>query len=253
MANEVIIADTNLNCSILKKWVNFADRMLVDIEFEYMPIDRCTKSWVMDHMTNFDVPRSELARIADRMIPRYNKLVEDNITPNSFERLDRKPIKWDSTKQKAVIVDIDGTLSHIQTDRDTYDETRCQEDKFDEAVSSAALGVRTRINTAGYKRGYDGGIGAKFIVVSGRHEKAKDETLRWLGENGIMPDEIYFREDDDYRADFIVKNEFLRKISEFYYPVACFDDRKQVIEMQSKFLPEDCKIFRCGKVNEDDF
>ena len=55
------------------------------------------------------------------------------------------------------------------------------------------------------------------------------ETKEWLDRMGIHNDEIYIRDRGDQRADWIVKEEMWRKISEDNYIVGMFDDRLQVV------------------------
>ena len=85
--------------------------------------------------------------------------------------------------------------------------------------------------------GYGGLLSLK--LCTGRMEKHRKITKRWLKDNDILgsleasKDSLMMRADDDHRDDFIVKEEMLMKIGvENVYCV--FDDRKSVCEMWRK-------------------
>lgn len=50
------------------------------------------------------------------------------------------------------------------------------------------------------------------IVVSGRNEVCKHETMDWLTSHGIFPDAIYMRRKNDRRQDYHVKKDLLTQI-----------------------------------------
>lgn len=76
----------------------------------------------------------------------------------------------------------------------------------------------------------------QVIFVSGRPERTRDATQRWLLKHkfniSIEPAKLYMRADGDYRDDSIVKLELLQKIREDgYHPMMAFDDRSRVVKM----------------------
>src|SRR5688500_17873833 len=75
---------------------------------------------------------------------------------------------------------------------------------------------------------YDTGI--QIILCSGRSEEHRDETIRWLGEQGVNYHELLLRRDKDRRSDTDVKREMLVGIdkSKILFVV---EDRSRVVEM----------------------
>lgn len=89
----------------------------------------------------------------------------------------------------------------------------------------------------------------KYIVlVSGRSDECRSETVRWLNVNRISFHALYMREAGDHRPDNIVKGELLNELlADGYQPLMAFDDRNQVVEMwRSRGIP-------CAQVAAGDF
>jgi hypothetical protein len=124
----------------------------------------------------------------------------------------------DTTKPKAIIVDVDGTIAHMHN-RGPFDWYKVGEDKFDEFVG----GIVTDLHNQGYI----------IIFLSGRDDSCYNETMMWLDCHFEFP--IYgllMRGYKDYRKDNIVKKEiFFRDIAPFYNVHAVIDDRPQVVRM----------------------
>lgn len=118
---------------------------------------------------------------------------------------------------RAIICDIDGTIAHM-TNRGPYDETRVGEDKSDPTV---ALAVATlALNTS-----------AEIILVSGRHNSCRKDTIAWLEKNHIGYQQLFMRAENDNRKDYIIKQEIFEDINDQYNILAAFDDRQQVCDM----------------------
>jgi hypothetical protein len=71
------------------------------------------------------------------------------------------------------------------------------------------------------------------IYVSGRMERCRWATERWLILNCFPPGEVFMRRDGDYRPDYTVKEEILdRQLKLTPADVLCVpDDRDQVVDM----------------------
>lgn len=97
----------------------------------------------------------------------------------------------------------------------------------------------------------------RLIFCSGRPERTRAMTVRWLLENNLLaktPGEeghgwpLYMRADNDFREDSIIKRELLAKIrADGFDPVLAVDDRARV-----------CKMWReeglvCAQVAEGEF
>lgn len=122
----------------------------------------------------------------------------------------------DDTLPRAMIFDIDGTLAHM-TGRSPYDYSRVGEDRVDEVVRDTLLALQED---------------HIVIVVSGRKAECRTETLNWLNDNYVFPDEFFMRADGDDRPDSVVKYEILmREIAPNFEVRGVFDDRPSVCEM----------------------
>ena len=75
--------------------------------------------------------------------------------------------------------------------------------------------------------------GYDIIFVTGRSERSRKATVKWLDENDLHNSlsKIYMRPDGDYRPDDIVKCELLDQIIKEYgfKPDIWFDDRPRVV------------------------
>lgn len=131
------------------------------------------------------------------------------------------------------IVDIDGTLAHM-TGRSPYEWERVGED-------AVAEGVRHVVNHL---------FGHHYIIVmSGRDEKCRDITYKWLNDNGIYFDDLIMRPANDTRADNLVKYElFNEHIRDHYKVLGVIDDRLQVCRMWHKL---GLTLFRVGDPDAD--
>ena len=122
-------------------------------------------------------------------------------------------------KEGAFIFDIDGTLAHINPNspRDIYDGSRVYQDILDQSVSVV------------YNSLYEWDF--QTLIVSGRDEKYRDVTEKWLYDNKVYYDRLYMRSEGDTRHDATVKYEIARDILKDYYVEGVFDDRSRVVQM----------------------
>jgi len=129
-----------------------------------------------------------------------------------------QPPTFDPALPSAIIVDIDGTLAHMNG-RSPYDYGDIiLTDTVDEVI-------RDLVNA-------EHNAGTKVVIVSGRKAIAYENTAWWLKHKGIEHDELYMRADGDDRKDSIVKSEILDEhILGRYNIKYVLDDRDQVVEM----------------------
>lgn len=75
------------------------------------------------------------------------------------------------------------------------------------------------------------------ILVTARMEKYRQVTERWLErhEVPISRDRIWMRTNEDFRKDFVIKEEILHEILERYRVVKATDDNPAVIALWKKY------------------
>lgn len=138
----------------------------------------------------------------------------------------------DTENDEAVLVDVDGTLAHINGDnpRDPHDASHAIEDTLDDAVSI--------VTAMCYRHGY------RIIILTGRHSGHLQVTKDWLAKNGVNYDEIYCRDEEDKRPDYEVKQELFDKhIRDKYNIKFVIDDRPSVCRMWRSL---GLKVFQVG-------
>lgn len=131
-----------------------------------------------------------------------------------------EPVVQDETLPQAAIFDLDGTLA-LMGDRNPYDASECEYDKLNEPVNTALR----KYQADGYK----------IIISSGRSDKYIEETKRWLDKNGIKPDMLLMRKEQeavDRIQDSIIKRKMLEEhIIPKYFVEVVYDDRDRVVQM----------------------
>lgn len=121
------------------------------------------------------------------------------------------------SKPKAIIVDIDGTVSH-KTDRDIYD--------YAEAINDTQDSTILEVVHALWVQGY------KVLFVTGRNDDSIAVTRAWLSMHCPYYFGLYMRQAGDFRKDAIVKKEIYDTHIKDKYDILCvFDDRQQVVDM----------------------
>lgn len=121
-------------------------------------------------------------------------------------------------KLSAIIVDLDGTIA-IMGDRSPFAKTGYDLD----SPNAAVIEVVKSLHAAGYA----------VLIVSGRTEYSRSETVQWLAAHLPVPYEaLLLREDGDDRDDGIVKKEiYVREIEPHYDVLLVLDDRNHVVDM----------------------
>lgn len=133
---------------------------------------------------------------------------------------------WNDSLPTAVLCDLDGTLALIHN-RSPYDASDCD---------IKDLPNWPVIETV---KAHDS-VGRKIIFCSGREDKYRPETERFIKKycqvHNDMGDwdldyQLFMRKTDDFRKDSIIKDEIYSNEIEGKYNVLCIlDDRDQVVE-----------------------
>lgn len=119
-------------------------------------------------------------------------------------------------KQSAIVVDIDGTLA-IRGDRSPYDWRSVGGDTPNEPVVRLVRQL---------------GRTCEVIYVSGRDERGRDDTSRWIAEWVGVEGRLFMRGRDDNRPDAEVKKAiYFDEIEPGFDVWLVLDDRSQTVKM----------------------
>lgn len=237
---SVIVDACHLEPRYLRKWAKLAAQLGAD--FERVDVGTpplvCLKRNAAS--TDKPVPEDVIRRMAKRN-PIGNW---PDIQALPYPQVE--PVEWVDGLPEAVIVDIDGTLAHMDG-RHPYDYTQVHTDVPDDHVRWLV------------KLLYDGsphvdGACPEIIIVSGRDSDCREETEEWLWANGISYDQLHMRPADakDHHGnklpDYVVKhNLFNEHIRGQFNVRIVLDDRDQVVELWRRMG------LKCLQVQPGDF
>jgi len=209
---DIILDDTNLSERHFRAMIDIADRfgnVQVIEKFFDTSLKECLKN---NENRENPVPPHIIKKMHDRYLK--NKKVE----ARTYFSPPKKLKKEDESKTSAFILDIDGTLALNLGKRDYYDlSTVLNDDPHTDIIT-----IANALKKAGHT----------IIIVSGRDDVSKEDTILWLNSHGVLFDEIYMRKTGDVRKDWIIKEEFYnRHLKNKYAIKGVIDDRPQVVRM----------------------
>jgi hypothetical protein len=144
---------------------------------------------------------------------------KDYLKANSLEEPKVEPVPYDESLPDAIICDLDGTVANNDW-RDPYNTDYCDEDGIYDVVVNLALRETTLTNRV------------SLYFVSGREEKARVPTTKWLDEHQIIYDGLFMRRTNDHRGDFDIKKEiYEREFKGKFNVLYVLDDRNQTVGM----------------------
>lgn len=127
--------------------------------------------------------------------------------------------------KKSIIVDIDGTLADISVRR-KHLEGRKDWNSFNSNISRDVLNTWCREIIVRMSPDYS------ILLVSGRVDSLRAETINWLNENEVPFDALLMRKSNDFRSDIIIKEEiFMNEILGSYEVLFVIDDRSSIVDM----------------------
>jgi predicted kinase len=202
---HVISDDTNLNPLHEERLRYLAETLGVDFvvkSFTDVPLSLCLERNRL---------RQDKDPVPERVIRNmYSKWIVPTIVRPSY----------DETLPHCLIVDLDGTLAHMDGRRGPYDWDKVSSDRVDGPVIDFIGSILREGNH-------------QVIILSGRDGSAEADTRDWL--NAFLdPSDylLYMRQAGDIRKDAIVKRElFEAHVLGKYYPWLVLDDRDQVVRM----------------------
>lgn len=201
---NITVSDTNLNPKIRDKWKQFAE----DNEYLYEE-----KVFKLDWMEALKRNSQREGGIS------VNILWSQYLRMNDY--LGRKVYKPDTSKRKAVIVDVDGTIASMQGVRKPFDWDKVSLDIPRYPIISMVQGL--------IEDGYEP------VFLSGRDGVSKDDTYRWI-EDYVVGEkfgfELFMREAGDKRKDYVVKEElFWKYVAHRWNVIAAIDDRPTIVRL----------------------
>lgn len=201
----VIVDDTNLSQKTISQAVSLAKKYNYEVKYTFM---ETSFNVLKCHKNNMQRDHSEHIPVAviENMAEMFYKIWFDFYVKDVIINSDRK---------KAIIVDIDGTASHMVT-RGPFEWDKVDTDTPDE-------NIRNLVNFY-YNEGYE------VLFVSGRDSICYKKTYNWLCKHNFKFNKLLMRNIDDTRSDILIKAEIYKKYIMPYYDVSIvFDDRLQVV------------------------
>lgn len=130
------------------------------------------------------------------------------------------------TMQKAIIVDLDGTLCDVEHRVHHVQGRHKNWEQFNQLLIHDTLNHWCfELIEAMHAQNY------KIIFVTGRGEGNRDSTEEWLSRHHVVYDHLYMRAMLDRREDDDVKEDIYRQFIENKYQILfVVDDRKSVVD-----------------------
>ena len=200
---DIIISDTNLNRDRRIELGQKLERLGYDIEIKDFPVS-LEEAWKRDAARGNGVGHSVIAK-------QYNQWLEYTGENKKYEP---------NAKQPCILVDVDGTLAHMNGKRNPFEWDKVRLDDVDENVKAIVNAFHH--NTT-------------VIILSGRDGCCRELTKKWLTDNDINHDLLFMRAADDMRKDTVVKEElFWQNIAPNYNVLFAIDDRPCVVRLWQK-------------------
>jgi predicted kinase len=219
---DVVVDNTNLRAKFVKDLMRQAYKHGAYVEFKDFPISLADAK-ERDHLRALANERNVGPQVIEMF---FEKFVgkDGKLPPEPVVQFD-EPVKFRPYKEQVglphcVIVDIDGTLAHMEDKRGPYDTHLYHVDRFDDLIASIVYSYT------------EWGANADIILLSGRSEDFRNETEAWLEYYDMKYENLYMRPTGDSRNDAIVKDELFEKhIAGKYNVDFILDDRNRVVEM----------------------
>lgn len=141
----------------------------------------------------------------------------------------------DQQKQLAIICDLDGTLALIG-ERDPFNPKSIADDQLNYPIANI-------LEVYAHQTLYD----IQLFFITGRFEKLRTQTERWLARHNIENYQLFMREDNDFRKDIVYKKEiYQHHIQDKYDVIFVLEDRDQTVKMWRNELQLTCLQVQYG-------
>lgn len=135
--------------------------------------------------------------------------------------------KGSGMKPCTIIFDIDGTLANSKERAEKFlsGDVKDWDSFYDDCENDDAIQP-----TCGLCSLLNGSY--RIIYLTGRPEKTRMQTAKWLVKNNLPNGLVYMRRNEDHRPDYEFKKEIYEKeIAPYNNVVAVFEDRQQCVDM----------------------
>jgi predicted kinase len=196
---NVIVDDTNLDPKHERDLRDLAEHCDADFgikDFRNVPLDVCISR---DKNRDGTVGRKVILGMYNRYLMTISK-PKDTIEGLPF----------------CIICDLDGTAC-IHNGRSPYDTEKCDTDLPNTPVIELLWAMKKDF---------------EIIFVSGREDKFREKSEKWLNDRGFVGHKLFMRKTDDMRSDEIIKKEIYDAEFEGKYNVLfALDDRDRIVDM----------------------
>ena len=210
---DVYCADTNLTAKFRYELIKRLESLGYEVEVREFPIS-LEEAWKRDEKRADSVGR-------DVIYKQYQQWKEYKGHDHYHNSVSLPAV---------VLVDVDGTLAHMNGKRGPFEWHNVHVDDCDDAVAHMVQMYASS--------------GVRIVIMSGRDAICRAKTEQWLRDHSIPFDELHMRSADDMRSDVIVKRElFDNHIRGKYHVWAVIDDRPKVCRMWREL---GLKVFQVG-------
>lgn len=195
----IIIDDTNLQKSIINKFCN----TFSGYKFTFKLIESL---------------RDSASSLNKELIKKQNiklKTLKKNFKFETIVPIPSPVLVQNKELPKAIVCDLDGTLC-LMHNRNPHEYNKVKEDLLCEQVKNTLEALKA--------------FGYKIIIATGRPKEAEKDSKEWLDNYCIEYDSFYCRAKNDFRKDFVVKQEMWEDMIKKYYIEFMLDDRDQVVK-----------------------
>lgn len=143
--------------------------------------------------------------------------------------------------KKAIICDIDGTLSNPEKRRKFLEGDKKNWKGFYSGMDLDEINLWCKEIIERFKKDHE------IMMVTGRSSGYETITRDWLLANEVPYDHLFMREKGDHREDYLVKAIIYENYIQDYFDVLfVIEDRTQVVEM---WREKGLVVLQCDKGN----
>lgn len=215
---NVIVDNTNLRAKSINQIIDLVNEY-ADVTYRVFEVSKKTL-YERDEAREHSVGKEVIDKMWDDWMILKDSFLFQDVKKSRFRKIIEPD--FESDKEDAVIIDLDGTLCYANTnkdnERDYYDWDKVYKDDINKLVAEQIEFHQSK--------------GRKILIVSGRDSSCKEMTKDWLNLHGVKYDEIYMRPANNIEKDSVIKKRIITNEIQPKYNILCsYDDRKQVTDL----------------------